>query len=209
MLGLWISCAVIGGLEAQLVISGILDSYGGVNGVSVIVEFFALEDIPFLSEFALAVSDSSNSFYSTGIAFTFPSGGVSKSQYVYFIHKYNSQGTSLYLSTFFTTEISHFYWTTLAMFTMQGGQALALYRGGVMIDMLGQFGVNGHGSSWDYYGGWLYRKFNIKCPTTQFRVSDWTASGISVMNNWNRNSYNTRPFPRKTFWTSKLTKYAT
>ena len=57
ILGIWISCKHLEKTGAQMIISGILDSRGVQEGLSVIVEFFTTEDIPDLSAYGIGLSE--------------------------------------------------------------------------------------------------------------------------------------------------------
>ena len=181
-----------------MIISGILDSRGVQEGLSVIVEFFTTEDIPDLSAYGIGISETNVGYRESGIQFRFPMEAIQRNKYIYFVHVHATLDSTRYLSTFLGKTDLKYYYSQKTIFRTNGQQAYLLYRGASIVDIFGELGVSGNSRLWYYYLGWCYRKSSALAPRTQWSYRDWTTSGGNGITDWTRNSNNAKPFPSET-----------
>jgi|GEM_PF-3157512 len=60
-----------------------------------------------------------------------------------------------------------------AAIALNGDDALGLYKGNVLIDLYGDYAVDGTGTAWDYTSGWAVRNNNTPNNGGVFNPSDW------------------------------------
>lgn len=81
---------------------------------------------------------------------------------------------------------------------LNGDDALGLTRNGVLVDAMGQIGVDGTGECWEWLDGWGYRS-NGGAPSTLFNCADWSWSGINAMDGETSNATAAVPYPIGTY----------
>lgn len=77
---------------------------------------------------------------------------------------------------------------------LNGDDALGLQRNGVLVDAMGEIGVDGTGQCWEWLDGWGYRN-NGGSPSVVFNCADWTFSGINALDGESSNATAAVPYP--------------
>jgi hypothetical protein len=157
-------------LATSLMITSVFDgtlSGGYPKGV----EFYALDDIPDLSIYGFAVALNGEPSASAA-EFVFPADAVSAG--TRFTVGYESSGYTGFEEWF---GVSATYTTPLL--SINGDDAIELFKLSNAVDVYGVPGVDGSNSDWNYQDGWAYR-LNGRFPTTEFVRSDWSvrSSGL-------------------------------
>jgi predicted extracellular nuclease len=171
---LTLSLALLHGALAQscLVISGVIDG-PLTGGLPKAIEVYATCAVADLSVYGL--NSVNNGAGSTGtIEFTFPANAV-------------AAGTFLYVATE-SPEFTAFFgfgpdFTNAAAPSINGDDAIELYKDGVVVDVFGDVDVDGTGKPWDYLDGWAYRKSGTGPDGNAFQLASWTFSGINALDN--------------------------
>ena len=175
--------------QAGLILTAVYD--GPLSGgLPKGVELFADADVTDLGRYGLGKA--SNGDGSTDVEFTFPSLGI-------------AAGTHLYVAT----ESAGFHdffgflpdYTTLAL-SINGDDAVELFKDGVLIDVLGEIGIDGTGRPWEYRDGWAYRRPGTHASNGSFVLSDWTFSGPDAWDGEIRNSAASSPLPIGSYTTT-------
>lgn len=180
----------------KLLISGVID--GPLSGgVPKAVELYVLADIADLSEFGLGSAN--NGGGSDGEEFTFPSVSVSAGTYIYIA----SEPTGF--TSFFGFAPDY----TAGFASINGDDAIELFRNGTVIDVFGDINTDGTGEVWDYADGWAYRNANSGPDGDIFNASNWTYSGTNALDNETDNNTAANPFPAGGFTTSSGITFST
>lgn len=167
----------------NLVISGIID--GPITGgLPKAVEFYALADIPDLSEYGFGSAN--NGGGTDGEEFTFPAVAITK-------------GSRFWVATESSAFQSFFgfppaFTSTFAP-SINGDDAIELFCSGQVIDVFGNINQSGTGQAWEYMDGWAYRKINTGPDGTFFEINNWTFSGINALDNVATNASAPMPVP--------------
>ena len=82
---------------------------------------------------------------------------------------------------------------------INGDDAIELFCGGVVIDVFGLVDVDGSGQPWEYTDGWAYRNSGAIPNFGLFDNSNWSFSGINVLDGEDDNGSAAIPFPIGTF----------
>ncbi len=169
----------------SLIISGVID--GPLpNGVPKAIELTATSDIADLSIYALESANNGNP--SGGPEYTFPAVSLSAGDRFYV--SFESSG----FNTFFGFAPDD----TAGALSINGNDAIILYKNGVAFDVFGEVGVDGDGEAWDHQDGWAYRNDGAS-PTTSFDPTDWTFSGPDALDGETSNGTAANPFPIDSF----------
>jgi hypothetical protein len=154
-------------------ISGVV--HGGLSGAPKAIEFYVLEDIEDLSQFALGTAN--NGSGTAGVEWTFPTGNVSAGEFLYV-----SKESEVFAS-FFGFDAS--YIDSGIVCNFNGDDAIELFQNEGVIDVFGFPDIDGTGTDWEYTLGWVWRS----CESTGeggFDSADWTiemgAFGESLTN---------------------------
>ena len=168
----------------DLIISGVVD--GPLSGgVPKAVEFYIVNDIPDLSIYGFGAAN--NGGGSDGQEYTF-SGSASAGDYLYIASE----------TTGFTNFFGFAPTDTAGAASINGDDAIELFKDGIVIDTFGQIDVDGSGQPWDYSDGWAYRAPSSVADGT-FNIAQWRFSGADALDSSVDNSGAQAPFPAGTF----------
>ncbi|GAA0305688.1 ExeM/NucH family extracellular endonuclease [Rhodovulum strictum] len=166
---------------SSLLITGVFDG-PLTGGLPKAVELYVIEDIADLSIYGLGSAN--NGGGTDGQEFTFPAIAASRGSHIYVATE--STGFAAYFG--FAPDF------TSAAATINGDDAIELFRAGVVVDLFGEPDVDGTGTVWDYEDGWAYRKAGAT-PSATFDPSEWLFSGKDANDNQTSNAAAAMPFP--------------
>ncbi|WP_370979513.1 ExeM/NucH family extracellular endonuclease [Agaribacterium sp. ZY112] len=167
--------------HADFKIMGVID--GPLpGGVPKAVELLAEVDITDLSIYGLGSAN--NGGGSDGQEFTFPAVAVPAGEYIYVASE------DLGFETFFDGPADF----TSGAVSINGDDAIELFRDGSVVDVFGDIHVDGTGQAWDHLDGWAKRDINAPASTV-FDVSAWTFSGVNALDNESSNMLAAQAFP--------------
>ncbi len=174
----------------SLIISGVIDG-PLTGGTPKAVELYASGDIPDLGIYGLGSAN--NGGGTDGVEFTFPSVSVSAGTFI-FVTTDSAQFTS-YMG--FNAD-----YINGSATNVNGDDAVELFKDSVVIDVFGDINVDGNGQPWEYLDGWAYRNNNKTVNAGVFADSNWTFSGINVLDGCSLNSSCGSVFPVGAFTTT-------
>ena len=176
----------------ELVISGVID--GPLSGgIPKAVEIYVVSDVADLSIFG--VGGANNGGGSDGEEFTFPAVAATAGDFIYVA----SESTAF--STFFGFAPDH---TSFAA-SINGDDAIELFKNGSVVDIFGDINVDGSGQAWEYLDGWAYRVSGTGPDASTFVLGNWTFSGPNALDGETTNASAATPFPLGTFSTTAAT----
>ncbi len=164
----------------------------GPNNGSKLTEFYAVDDIPDLSNFS--VGSANNGGGTDGIEYTFPA-------------VFMSAGTSFFLARD-SAEFHDFYGIDADFLeddvdptanTFNGDDAYELFENGVVIDVFGEIDVDGTGAAWEHTGGWAHRLNATGPDGNSFILDNWEISSLDALNGVLSNNESTQPYPLGSF----------
>jgi len=159
--------------QETILISAVMD--GDVSGGNPkMIELYAKTDVADASIFAF--ESASNGGPAQGADFTLPAVQLAAGEFIYittdktkleayFTH--STEGNALAGKKIYETNSA----------SVNGDDALILYKNGTIVDLYGVVGTDGTGESWEYVDSFVQRKFD-KGPNTTFDVSEWTISSV-------------------------------
>lgn len=173
---------VLGAANADLVITGVFDgplSGGTPKGV----ELYATSDIADLSIYG--ITSANNGDPSPGSPEFALSGSAVEGEYIY-IASESSQFQSFFgfVPDFTDPAVS-----------INGDDAIELYKNGAVHDVFGVVGTDGSGEAWEYADGWAYRSDNTGPDGTSFVIGNWSFSGVDALDGETTNGGASTPFP--------------
>ena len=172
--------------QLELVVSGVID--GPLSGgVPKAVEVYVVTDIADLSIYGLGGAN--NGGGSDGEEFTFPAVAASAGDFIYVA----SQAAGF--TTFFCFAPDY----TSSAASINGDDAIELFKDGSVIDVFGDINVDGNGEPWEYLDGWAYRVDGTGPDGSTFALSNWTFSGPNALDGESTNDTAATPFPLGTF----------
>ena len=148
------------------------------------IELYAIEDINDLSIYGVS-SANNGSGTTTSPEFTFPSATIAAGTYIYVAA--DSAGFFDYFG-FNADYINN------AM-SINGDDAIELYKDGSVIDVFGDVNLDGTGQTWDYLDGWAARISGSLTNGGIFNDAEWTYSGIDALDGETTNATATTPIP--------------
>ncbi|HEY7774378.1 MAG TPA: ExeM/NucH family extracellular endonuclease [Marinagarivorans sp.] len=151
---------------ADLRITGVFDG-PLTGGLPKGVELYSDESIDDLS--AYGIGSANNGGGTDGEEFSFPSIAIEAGQYLYIASE--SDGFEAFMG--FAPDF-----VSSAM-SINGDDAIELFKGGLVIDTFGEIDVDGTGTAWDYMDGWAFRQEGG--PTGAFDISQWQFSGPKAL----------------------------
>lgn len=173
-------------LYGQITITGVVD--GPLSGgTPKVIELYVYEDIADLSIYG--VGSANNGGGTDGEEFTFPAIAVTSGQFIYITDP--SNGGEANFSTFFGFAPDY----TSNAASINGDDAIELFKDGTVVDVFGDINVDGTGEPWDYLDGWAYRNNQTGPDGSTFFLGNWSFSGINVLDDETSNSSATTPFP--------------
>ena len=181
------TCAEIGSYlpTDSLVISAVFDA-PLTGGTPKGVELYAVGSIADLSVYGLGSAN--NGGGTDGVEFTFPAVAVAAGTYIYVASE----------ATLFTNWFGFAPDYTTGSMAINGDDAVELFNSSILIDVYGDQNQDGSGEVWDYLDGWAYRN-NATGPSSSFISSDWTFSGINVLDGELTNATAVTPIPIGTY----------
>ncbi|BFM07718.1 ExeM/NucH family extracellular endonuclease [Halioxenophilus aromaticivorans] len=180
-------------VQADLMISGVVD--GPLpNGLPKAVEIYVTSDITDLSVYG--VGSANNGGGSDGQEFTFPAESVTAGSYIYV-----ASDTAGFEAFFGPMDNFH----ESGAMSINGDDAIELFKNGAVIDVYGDINVDGTGEVWDHLDGWAYRNTNAEPNLGVFDASGWTYSGTNALDGETTNASAAAPMPIATFTTTFTT----
>ncbi|OZC03872.1 CHRD domain-containing protein [Rubricoccus marinus] len=175
--------------QSDLVITGVAD--GPLSGgTPKVLELYAINDIPDLSVYGVAVAANGNA--SSGApSFMLGADAASAGDYIYVATETEQ------FNNFFGFEPDY----TGSLF-INGDDAVELYLNGAVVDVFGEVGVDGTGQPWEHLDGWAYRMDGTGPEGATFTVSNWTYSGVDGLEGGSTNATTNVPFPVGTYSTT-------
>lgn len=171
---------------SNLVMTGVID--GPLpGGLPKAVQLYVLDDIADLSVYGLGSAN--NGGGSAGIEFTFPAQPAQRGSYLHVATE--STGFASYFG--FAPDF-----VSASAASINGDDAIELFRNGEVVDLFGDVGVDGTGQAWDYLDGWASRKPG-SLPSPIFDPADWIFSGPDALDGTATNGGAANPFPTSGF----------
>ena len=84
---------------------------------------------------------------------------------------------------------------------INGDDAIELFMGGAVVDVLGDINTDGTGQGWDHLDGWAYRVDGEGQDGATFVLANWYFSGVGALSGESTNGTATTPFPIGTYTT--------
>lgn len=171
--------------NADLILTGVYDG-PLTGGIPKGVEVYATSDIADLSLYGLGGAN--NGGGSDGEEFTFPAVSVSAGTYLYIA----SEATGFEAFFGFAPD-----YTSSAM-SINGDDAIELFKNGQLLDIFGEVDVDGTGTDWEYMDGWAHRMPGSSASIL-FDIGEWSFSGANAWDNESDNSSALAPYPLASF----------
>jgi len=174
-----------GSADFELIISGVMD--GPLSGgTPKVIELYVGMDIADLSAYGLGSAN--NGGGTDGQEFTL-SGSASAGDYIYISTEEPNFTAFFGFAPNFTDGFA----------SINGDDAIELFKDGAVIDTFGDIAVDGSGQAWEYLDGWAYRNNTTMPGGVSFVVSEWTYSGINALDGETSNATAATPFPIGTY----------
>jgi hypothetical protein len=171
--------------RAQLQISAVVDATLP-GALPKAVELVVCSDISDLSMYGL--ESANNGGGAQKVEFTFPSGSSASAGDFIYVASERAQ-----FEAFFGFAPT---FTSSSALSINGDDAIVLYKNGAIIDVFGEPDVDGTGQPWEYADGWAAR-INQKASSVTFDVNDWTFSGPDALDGVTTNAASATPVPVK------------
>ncbi len=173
-------------VNAQMLISGVVD--GPLSGgTPKAIEFYVYEDIADLSIFGFGSAN--NGGGTDGQEFTFPAISVPSGSFLYVASE------SSKFNDFFGFNPDY----TSGAASVNGDDAIELFKNSNVIDVFGDINTDGTGEPWEYLDGWAYRNNETGPDGSTFVLANWSFSGKNALDGETSNSTASTPFPIGTF----------
>lgn len=172
--------------QSGLVITGVVDG-PLTGGVPKAIELYALEDIADLSAYGLGSAN--NGGGTNGQEFTLPAQAASAGDYLYVASEQAQFAAFFGFSPDFTSAAA----------SINGDDAVELFRDGSVVDVFGDIAMDGTGQIWEYTDGWAYRISAIGPHGTAFAPAAWIYSGPNALDTETTNAGAATPFPIGTY----------
>jgi predicted extracellular nuclease len=173
--------------SSALYITGVVD--GPLSGgLPKAIELYAARDIADLSEYCLESPNNGDPTPSSCVEFVFPSGTITAGTYLHVASEASGFADFFEFAPDNTSIVS----------SLNGDDAVVLFRNDVVVDFFGEEATDGSGTAWEYTNGWAYRKSGL-VASESFNVADWTFSGTNALDGETTNAAETSPFPVGTY----------
>jgi hypothetical protein len=171
----------------SLIITGVLD--GPLSGgTPKAVELYVFNDISDLSIYGLGFAN--NGGGSDGIEYTFSAISASAGDFLYVASEIEQ------FKNFFGFPPD----SISPAATINGDDAIELFRDGTVVDVFGDIAADGTGQPWEYLDGWAYRNGAAgNMDTSTFLLSEWRFSGTNALDGATDNAAAGYPFPAGSF----------
>lgn len=176
--------------ETGLLLTGVYDgplSGGTPKGI----ELYALNDIPDLSEYG--VGSANNGGGTDGVEYTFPAVSVTAGAFLYLTNAGVEFEAFFGFAADFVDDASN------SSVSVNGDDAIELFRNGEVVDVFGEIDVDGTGQPWEYLDGWVYRVNGTGPDGSTFMPGNWIYGGLDALEGGMTNSTATTPFPLEAY----------
>ena len=178
---LWIP-AIGNQLSAQLIVSGVVDG-PLVGGTPKAMELYITADIPDLSRFGVGSANNGNG--SNGVEFKFPPDSASAGNFLYVaVEEFEFENFFGFLPDY-----------TSGAMSINGDDAIEVFRDDVVIDIFGLIDVDGSGEPWEHADGWAYRNDKTGPDGSTFGLDHWFFSGPDALDSELTNDTALTPVP--------------
>ena len=175
-----------GAIAQELIITGVID--GPLSGgLPKAVEVYVVSDVADLSIFG--VGGANNGGGSDGEEFTFPAVPATAGDFIYVA----SESTGFTAFFGFSPDYTSF------AASINGDDAIELFKSGTVVDVFGDINVDGSGQPWEYLDGWAYRVSGTGPDGTTFVLGNWNFSGPNALDGETTNGSAATPFPIGTY----------
>ncbi|MFK7886712.1 MAG: ExeM/NucH family extracellular endonuclease [Gammaproteobacteria bacterium] len=178
--------ALASSAAAQLTVSGVIDG-PLTGGTPKAIEIYVSADVPDLTIYG--IGSANNGGGSDGQEFTLPAGSATAGSYLYLASE------SAQFQAFFGFAPNY----TDNAASINGDDAIELFKSGVVIDVFGDINVDGNGQPWEYLDGWAYRTSGTGPDGSTFTLGSWTFSGANALDGATSNATAATPFPIGTY----------
>ncbi len=169
----------------NLIITGVMD--GDLSGgLPKAIEICVLNDIADLSEYSIAMVYNANT--SPATQFTFPAVAASAGDFITV-----AQGDAVF-NNYMGSEAD--YYTN--NISGNGDDRYLIMKGEMVLDIFGEFAVDGTGTDWEYIDGFAYRKSGTSPDGASFNIDNWDIYNRGL-EGFSTNAEATVPFPSKSF----------
>jgi predicted extracellular nuclease len=171
--------------STDLIITGVID--GPLSGgIPKAIEIYALNDVTDLSVYG--IGSANNGGGSDGEEFTL-SGSATQGSFLYVASE------AVGFQAFFGFPPT---FTSFAA-SINGDDAIELFKSGVVVDTFGDINTGGTGQQpWEYLDGWAYRVCE-SAAAGAFDIAQWTFSGRNALDGESSNAAAETPFPIGSF----------
>ncbi|KAA3616604.1 MAG: T9SS C-terminal target domain-containing protein [Calditrichaeota bacterium] len=168
--------------QSDLIISGVVDG-PLTGGIPKAIELFVVNNISDLSIYG--VGSANNGGGTDGEEFTFPAVAATAGDYIYVA----SEETGFISFFGFSPDY------TSGAASINGDDAIELFKNGTVVDVFGDIAVDGSGQPWEYLDGWAKRISGTGPDGATFILSNWTFSGPNALDGETTNATAATPFP--------------
>lgn len=183
-----VSCAQTPNNGKSLIISAVFDATLS-GGLPKGIELYVINDISDLSVYG--IGSANNGGGSDGEEFTFPNVSAVAGEYIYVASE----------SAQFTTWFGFAPGYTSSALSINGDDAIELFKDGAVIDVFGDINTDGSGQPWEYMDGWASRNTNSNLNFGTFNIANWSFSGPNALDGQVNNTTATSPIPVASFTT--------
>ena len=88
---------------------------------------------------------------------------------------------------------------TSGALSINGDDAIELFKNGAVADVFGDINLDGTGEPWDYQDGWAYRVNGTGPDGSAFAIGNWNFSGPNALDGETSNATAATPFPIGTY----------
>lgn len=173
-------------ISSALVLTAVFDG-PLTGGVPKGVELYVTQDIANLSSYGLGFAN--NGGGTDGEEFTFPEVAISAGTFIYVASEV------IEFTNFFGFAPDY----NSGAVSINGDDAIELFKNGLVVDIFGDINVDGSGQAWEYADGWAYRNENTGPDGAVFTTENWSFSSPNALDNQTTNATATTPIPVKTY----------
>lgn len=175
------SCAICPPTTSDLIVSGVFD--GPLSGQPKGVEFYAVSAISDLSTYGFGSAN--NGGGTNGEEFTFPAVPIAAGTFIYVAADAIGFNNFIGFSADYISSAA----------SINGDDAIELFKSSVVVDVFGDINMAGTGQSWEYTDGWAFRKDCEGPGSSVFVSANWNYSGVDALDGETLNSTSTSPIP--------------
>ena len=181
-------CSTVAFAQSDLILTGVFDG-PLTGGTPKAIEIYVVNDVADLSIYGIA--NANNGDPSGGVPkYSFPADAAAAGDYIYVT------SVAPEFNQYFGFDAN--YVAENNALSVNGDDAIELYKDGAVVDVMGVVGEDGTGMPWEYLDGWMYRKDGTG-PNTTYTLSEWTFSGINATDGETSNATAASPWPIGTY----------